>query len=137
MVSTRDLVSDNGNREVVRASSSNFNKTREIPIQGNLIQNTSVLLSFHLSPSLSSRKFLPFRTTLNKLGPNSTRSVQILLTETGPSTSLLATLLSFDQRRNNQRHTFSSETLLTNPRLSMSSSLVSSQPTPSRLSCPH
>ena len=41
MVSTRDLVSDNGNREVVGASSSNF-KTREVPKKGNLNLNTSI-----------------------------------------------------------------------------------------------
>ena len=37
----RDLVSDDGNREVVRVSSTNFNETLEISEKGHLNQNTS------------------------------------------------------------------------------------------------
>ena len=39
----RDLVSDDGNREVIRESSTNFNETLEISTKGHLNQNTSTI----------------------------------------------------------------------------------------------
>ena len=43
----RDLVSDDGNREIIRANSTNFNETLEISTKGHLNLNTSTKVQVH------------------------------------------------------------------------------------------